>query len=151
MYSKKEKREILTGIKSRMLDDGDSLGCAIEKVRASKPEFSTLSRATVSKWRQPKGSRIDRYIRLCMNRGDDKRTDKVEDAFYKKLEAGLGSPTDYIFYLTNRRPGRWKHSNAIINNVIQNSVKNTANHGEDLTSDELRRIVRQTEPGTDSK
>ena len=45
---------------------------------------------------------------------DKKRSDAVEDAFFKKLISGEGSAMDYIFFLTNRAGDRWKHQNALV-------------------------------------
>ena len=52
-----------------------------------------------------------------------KREDKVGDAIENKLEArcisGEATPTEYIFYLVNRRPAKWKRHDSI--NVKQES------------------------------
>lgn len=77
-----------------------------------------ICQSTMHSWRQPKGGRIDRYILSCIKRSDDKRTDIVEDAFFKKLAIGAGSTGDYVFYLTNRRPERWKHYNNTQNSNV---------------------------------
>ncbi len=89
------------------LTNGSLLSTSIERA-------GVKSVHTVANWRKT-SPRIDRYVKACMERSDDKRTDIVEDAFMKKLASGEGSPTDYIFYLTNRRPKRWKHQNAQVN------------------------------------
>lgn len=100
------KRKVLHDIRTQ-LEAGSTLGVACKNA-------GLRSRTTLDNWRK-RDSRIDVLIKKCMYRSDEKRTDIVEDAFFKRLASGQGSPTDYIFYLTNRRPERWKHQNAMVN------------------------------------
>lgn len=111
------KRKVLHDIRQYMTN-GCLLSTAIDKA-------GVKSEVTILNWRK-KSPRIERYIKACMERSDNKRTDVVEDAFFKKLASGEGSPTDYIFYLTNRRSGRWKHQNALINVGV--NVENNSTH-----------------------
>lgn len=108
-----KKLQVLKDIRKYM-SSGCLLCTAIERAGVKSPQ-------TIKNWRD-KTPRIARYINACKERSDNKRTDVVEDAFFKKLASGEGSPTDYIFYLTNRRPERWKHQNSLVNvNVGDNA------------------------------
>lgn len=112
-----KKSKILHDIRQH-LTNGCLLSVAIDKA-------GVKSRQTIQNWRV-KSPRIDRYIIACMNRSDDKRVSAVEDKAFQRLIAGEANAAEYIFYLTNRRPERWKDRRAVVNNtnVIQNTVKN---------------------------
>lgn len=52
-----------------------------------------------------------RFIKLvdaASRAGDDFRAYQVEEGQFKKLKNGTASGSEYEFYLTNRRPERWK-------------------------------------------
>lgn len=126
-----KKSKVLREIR-KYLEEGNLLTIAWQKAGIKSPW-------TLHSWRK-KYSRIDNYIVACLTRSDDKRVSAVEDKFYQRLLAGEASEAGYIFFLTNRIPERWKDRRAVVNNtnVVQNSVRNGAHYGEDLTTDELR-------------
>jgi len=97
MYKKLEKLKLIR----RSLEAGNLLGIALRN-------SGIRSYYTLNLWRQ-KNPRIDRYITVCLVRQNDKRTDAVEDAHFKKMIDGNGSAADYIFYLCNRRPEKWQN------------------------------------------
>ncbi len=93
---------------------------------------------TLFVWRKRK--MIDGYVSECMRRGNEKRTDAVEDGLFKSLIESRASAAAYEFYLTNRRPEKWKKRSEIINNNT-NIVKVTVNPVKDLRDEELDGII----------
>ena len=78
-----------------------------------------ISRTTLYLWCQR--PLIKKYILECERRSDERRDDGVEDGLMKKLINGNASGKEYEFYLTNRRPNKWKQDKNIItvNNTTQ--------------------------------
>jgi len=93
-----KKSKILHGIRLS-LEEGSLLTVAWRKAGLN-------SSATLHRWRK-ESPRIDRYIKACQEKSNDRRVAAVEDAYFKKLIDGKGSAADYIFWLTNRCPDRW--------------------------------------------
>lgn len=96
------------------------------------------SDGTLFVWR--KRGMINRYVEACMRRGNEKRTDAVEDGLFKSLIESRGSAAAYEFYLTNRRPEKWKKRSEFINNNT-NIVKVTVNPVKDMRDEELDGII----------
>ncbi len=97
------------------------------------------SDGTLFVWR--KRGMINRYVEACMRRGNEKRTDAVEDGLLKSLMEGRGSAAGYEFYLTNRRPEKWQKRSVIVNNTNTNIVKVTVNPFKDMRDEELDAIL----------
>ncbi len=100
---KYKKSKILKAIR-RQCEDGAKLA----KARIG----SGISRTTLFYWCQR--PLIKRYILECERRSDERRDDGVEDGLMKKLINGNASGKEYEFYLTNRRPNRWKQDKSLI-------------------------------------
>ena len=96
---------------------------------------------TLFSWRKRK--MIDNYIHECIRRGGEKRTDAVEDGFFKSLMEGRGSAAGYELYLTNRRPEKWQKRSVIVNNTNTNVVKVTVNPVKDMRDEELDGIINR--------
>ena len=111
MYKKSAKLKIIR----RNLEAGKRIAHAL--LDAGVRSYSTLK-----VWRRR--PLIDRYILACLIKCDNKRINAVEDAHLKKMVEGKGSPVDYIFFLTNRRPDKWKHNTTLVNNTILNQNNN---------------------------
>lgn len=72
-------------------------------------EGAPLSTNTMMRWRR-ENPRLDRLILAAMGKSDEKRTDAVEDAMFRRLANGNATPAEYIFYLCNRRPQKWQNN-----------------------------------------
>jgi len=98
---------------------------------------------TIENWRK-KYPRIERYclaIQKLPDIAEEKITDAVENKLKDRLLKGEASAAEYIFYLCNRRPDKWKR-NALVNNTIINQNKVEAGidfSGEDR---ELQKRIR---------
>jgi len=90
---KKTKKTINTILKS--LAGGSSI---VDACRAVDIDYTTLY-----KW-QRSDSELDAQI----NAIKDSRVLVVEDVLFKRLVNGTASPAEYIFYLKNRNPSRWR-------------------------------------------
>lgn len=83
-------------------------------VEAGKQEYHAaaaigITQKTLNVWSK-EDPRIAAYRVALRNRCRDKRTDMVEDAFFKMLIEGKGGAASYIFFLCNNRPTEWKNS-----------------------------------------
>ena len=86
----------------RSLQGGSSI---VDACRAVGIDYTTLY-----SWEQ-KDERLKEKIESII----DSRVLVVEDKLYSRLVKGEASPTEYIFYLCNRAPHRWKRQdNAVI-------------------------------------
>lgn len=128
MYKKLEKLKLIR----RSLEAGNLLGIALRSC-------GIRSYYTLDLWRQ-KNTRIDKYITACLAKQNDKRIDAVEDAHFKKMIDGSGSAADYIFYLCNRRPKKWKRQD---NGVYIDQSIHT--HFTKMTDEQLINEIRKTE------
>jgi hypothetical protein len=111
------------------------------KLAKSRSEAG-ISRTTLFYWCQR--PLIKRYILECEKRSDERRDDGVEDGLMKKLINGNASGKEYEFYLTNRRPNKWKQEKSIItvNNTTQvNQVLKARDEILEGMSDEQRKQV----------
>lgn len=110
-------------------------GVKLAKARES------ISRTTLYLWCQR--PLIKRYILECERRSDERRDDGVEDGLMKKLINGNASGKEYEFYLTNRRPNRWKQDKSIItvNTTQVNQVLKARDEIVEGMSDEQRQQV----------
>lgn len=79
----------------RSLQSGSSI---VDACRAVGIDYTTLY-----SWQQ-KDQRLKEKIESII----DSRVLVVEDKLYSRLIKGEASPAEYIFYLTNRAPQRWK-------------------------------------------
>jgi hypothetical protein len=53
--------------------------------------------------------RLETLLYSAKESSEKKRVAIVESAHFKKLKDGTARATDYIFYLCNRDPARWKN------------------------------------------
>jgi len=60
----------------------------------------------------------DPELKDRINSALDKRAVVIEDVFYKRLESGTAQPSEYMFYLKNRLPDRWKNDDFNFNPSI---------------------------------
>lgn len=67
-----------------------------------------ISRQTIENWRDKKPKTIGKYIDYCIWVRDEKTVDTIEETLEQRLLDKEASSTEYIFYLCNRRPERWK-------------------------------------------
>jgi len=112
-------------------------GAKLAKARAE----AGISRTTLFYWSQR--PLIKRYILECERRSDERRDDGVEDGLMKKLINGNASGKEYEFYLTNRRPNRWKQDKSIItvNTTQVNQVLKARDELVEGLNDEQRKQV----------
>ena len=64
---------------------------------------------TIQNWRKKKPL-LDRYFLKLLDKREDRITDAVEDKLFDRLLKGEATPTEYIFYLVNRRPNKWQNN-----------------------------------------
>ena len=64
---------------------------------------------TIENWRNKKPL-LDRYFLKLLYKRDERITDAVEDKLSDRLVKGEATPTEYIFYLVNRRPKKWQNN-----------------------------------------
>ena len=137
MYKKRRfKKSVVLKAIRKNLESGSLLSVAIKK-------SGVKSRQTIENWRNQKRM-IDGYILECVRRSNSERVEIIEDAHFEKMKAQNGSPTDYIFYLTNMAPDRWKDRRAVIGSVNVNTKVNSDNrelHIERCSDAELRKII----------
>lgn len=107
--------------------------------------------STVWRWRKfPRPfsrywhQRLDLVIERNLERCHVTRIEAVEDALYQRLISGVASPTDYIFWLTNQAPDRWKDRRAVVANTNTNitTLRVDAQALKVLGEDELRHLAR---------
>ena len=108
---KKNKKRIDTILAS--LENGSS------QVDACKAAGTTY--VTFFSWQ-----RTDKKLKARVEEVLDSRVLVVEDVCYKRLIMGTASPAEYIFYLKNRAPERWKdtYDTAMPSNTINVFMKN---------------------------
>ena len=96
----------------------DKKSAILKKIRtlveAGKQEYHAaaaigITQKTLHSWSRA-DPRIAAYRVALRKRCRDKRTDMVEDAFFKMLIEGKGGAASYIFFLCNNRPTEWKNS-----------------------------------------
>lgn len=104
MHIKRKKiKKVIDAIK-----DGNNLLVAIKR--------SGIVISTWYKWEQ-EVPRLEKVRRAAQERCEEFRNKVVEDAFFKRFTDGTAVPVDFIFYLTNRMPERWKDKRAVVNNT----------------------------------
>ena len=99
----KKGKKTITRLKTifRSLQAGSSI---VEACRAVGIDYTTLYA-----WGQ-KDDRLKNKIESII----DSRVLVVEDKLYSRLIKGEASPVEYIFYLCNRAPQRWKRQETVI-------------------------------------
>ncbi|MBM4137494.1 MAG: hypothetical protein FJ241_11795 [Nitrospira sp.] len=69
-----------------------------------------IPNVTIDNWRHKKPKTVGRYIDACIHQIDETKVDRVENKFEERLLNGEATSAEYIFYLVNRRPDRWKNN-----------------------------------------
>jgi len=100
-----KKREIIKKIREE-LKDGNKLAIAISKT-------ALKSKRTFYNWMEA-NPRLKNLIKRAEELCDDKRNLIVEDKFFDRFLNNIATPTDFIFYLTNRMPERWADRRAVV-------------------------------------
>ncbi|QGH73064.1 MAG: terminase small subunit [Siphoviridae sp. ctCJE6] len=120
------------------LRDGNSIMVAVKN-------SGLRSVVTFWNWRK-KSPRLDALIKAAEGLCEDRRNKYVEDKFFQRFQDSVATPTDFIFYLTNRMPSRWADKRALahisptfVNKNEQNNIL------EGYTTDELRSLLRAAE------
>jgi hypothetical protein len=99
-----KKAETIRNIR-QLMEKGEKYTRACERI---------VKRAqTIENWRN-KYPRIDRYFLSLIDKREEKIIDAVELKLEDRILKGEASPAEIIFYLANRRSGRWKRHDGVI-------------------------------------
>jgi hypothetical protein len=69
--------------------------------------------------------RQKQWHKMCVHYKEDIQIDAVESAHRRKMLSGKAHPADYIFYLCNKRPDKWKRQENTVLNVSQTNTQYT--------------------------
>lgn len=103
------KRKIRKRIKDE-IRKGTDLYIACKKAGISYPGFFLWGK---------KNPRQRMWHQMCVDYKENIQIDAVESAHRAKMLSGKAHPADYIFYLCNKRPERWKRQDQTVLNLSQ--------------------------------
>lgn len=79
-----------------------------------------ISKCTLWRWEYKDGdAEFADGMKEAQASQDEQRVDAIESRFTTRLIEGKAHPIEYIFYLTNRAPDRWKDKRALFQQKIQ--------------------------------
>lgn len=135
MYNKRIKIRLIV----KELRKGTYYYDAIHNAGIKSGETVRIWRTRPQKFSRYWHQRCDTLMTRAWKMAEEKRVDFVEKALMKKLLSGEAHAAEYVFFLCNRAPERWRHvqtiTNANIVTVKNESIQNQQNLHTEYTDE----------------